>query len=533
MKAQHLILCLLMANYARAQLQVNGLLHIQAGAFISIVDMDLNASINITGSGELIMQGSASSNINTNANTIPRLNINKNTGNVSINGNTHIGELLHFANGNAIVHNDNLYLDSNAIITNANSSNHIKTLGAGNVLKQTNLALTNYQLPIGTATYFAPLIFTNTCACTNTVFGGRAIEGIHPNKLPSATDYINIYWPVFRSGTMASLNVNGTYDDPANIIGSENNFTGAMYNGSAWLSTGSSKDIALNNVGVTVNDNGELFAQNSFVLVNAKAFLMGPYTAAINKMTDGLRAGTNLIPLTDPYRSAPYSASFVHFNNPTTETANAAVFTNTDVNNAIVDWVFLELRNTTSGNAGANKVKTRSALIQRDGDIVDVDGISPVLFKDVPPGNYALAVRHRNHLGLCTDPAPVNMFALSSDVTSNPIIDFTTLTDAQLFGKADSNYFINKTSFKNVLWAGNASTNTRVSFSGGGNDKDKILSTLTNNPLNTTVTNVYHESDVNMNRNVRFTGGGNDKDFILNNALNSTISTIRNQTLPQ
>ena len=53
-------------------------------------------------------------------------------------------------------------------------------------------------------------------------------------------------------------------------------------------------------------------------------------------------------------------------------------------------------------------LQTRSALVQRDGDIVDIDGVSPVTFNNVASTNYTIAVRHRNHLGLSTNPATFN-----------------------------------------------------------------------------------------------------------------------------
>jgi hypothetical protein len=119
-------------------------------------------------------------------------------------------------------------------------------------------------------------------------------------------------------------------------------------------------------------------------------------------MSDALRAPTNLTPLSDLYRLAPYSTSFAHVNNADVEIANTSVFTNqTIADNNIVDWVFVEIRN---GALGSNKIKTRSALLQRNGDLVDVDSVSPLFFKDVLPGQYTIAIRHRNHLGLCTDP---------------------------------------------------------------------------------------------------------------------------------
>ena len=66
---------------------------------------------------------------------------------------------------------------------------------------------------------------------------------------------------------------------------------------------------------------------------------------------------------------------------------------------AIVDWVFLELRDK---NDYTDVVATRSALVQRDGDVVDLDGTSKVSFPDVAFDSYFLVVRHRNHLGVMT-----------------------------------------------------------------------------------------------------------------------------------
>jgi hypothetical protein len=519
---------------AHAQMQVNAPIFLEAGASIYIENMDLNTTADISGAGKVILSGNVTTAVNSTNNQLPSLTINKTSGSqININGNPEINGILDFTNGTAQLTASNLTLNNSATIQNASASKYIKTTGLGSVLKKTNTALSNFQLPIGTSTQFAPLGITNSCACTNAVLGGRVVNSAHPNKLASAVDYLNIYWPVTMSGTMSNARVTGTYNDPSNVVGNSANLSASFYSAGAWNVTNGNNNTASDSIGKAISTSGDLYGQGAFVYLNAKAMLMGPYSAATNRMADGLRTPTNLIPLADPYRTAPYNTSFIHVNNGTAETAAASVFAVTDPNNAIVDWVFLELRNTTTGNAGANKVKTRSALIQRAGDIVDVDGISPVVFRDVVPGNYAIAIRHRNHLGLCTDPAPVNLFQLTENPTGSALVDFTILTDAKLFGKADSNYFINKTSNKNVLWAGNANVNTRVSFNGGGNDKDKVLNSLGGNPTNTTVSNVYNESDVNMNRNVRFLGGGNDKDFILNNVLNLTATNIRNQALPQ
>ena len=77
---------------------------------------------------------------------------------------------------------------------------------------------------------------------------------------------------------------------------------------------------------------------------------------------------------------------------------NAAVL---DVasDDAIVDWVFMELR---SPIDSSGIVATRSCLVQRDGDVVDLDGFSPVLFPTVNGNFFYVALRHRNHLGAMT-----------------------------------------------------------------------------------------------------------------------------------
>ncbi len=147
---------------------------------------------------------------------------------------------------------------------------------------------------------------------------------------------------------------------------------------------------------------------SSGIQVNAKVFLEGPYNSGV--MNDGLRSG-NLIPITEPYTALN---NFTHTNGGN-ETVAANILT-TIGNNAIVDWVFLELRNATTN---ATVEHTRAALLQRDGDIVDVDGTSPVTFSQAMSGNYFVAVRHRNHLGIMTSTA----LNLTSTAT---MIDFTT-----------------------------------------------------------------------------------------------------------
>jgi hypothetical protein len=119
-------------------------------------------------------------------------------------------------------------------------------------------------------------------------------------------------------------------------------------------------------------------------------------------------------PKKDPYFTT-FNTNFTHVNNTIQDSTTATVLAATG-NNAIVDWVFLELRTGISGSTTV--VKTKAALLQADGDIVDMDGVSVVPFTNVPAGSYYVAVRHRNHLGFRTD-APIALTA------TTPAVNFT------------------------------------------------------------------------------------------------------------
>ncbi len=135
------------------------------------------------------------------------------------------------------------------------------------------------------------------------------------------------------------------------------------------------------------------------VKLSAKVFLEGPYfssasagTSVLGQMNDFLRQ-LNLIPLSQPYTTANGFSSVGTGSGAETTTPSVLAVTG---QNAIVDWVFLELRS--SANS-ATVLATRSALLQRDGDVVDLDGVSPVGFS-VSVGSYYVGIKHRNHLAI-------------------------------------------------------------------------------------------------------------------------------------
>ena len=114
--------------------------------------------------------------------------------------------------------------------------------------------------------------------------------------------------------------------------------------------------------------------------------------------------------------------------------------------NDAVDWIVVELRD---ANDSTVVVASRAGILQRDGDIVDIDGSSMLKMYGVADGNYYVAVRFRNHLGIMT----ANPIAFSSLGT----FDFTTANTVDIYGGA--NAFTEAADGSKLLYLGDANNN--------------------------------------------------------------------------
>lgn len=249
-----------------------------------------------------------------------------------------------------------------------------------------------------------------------------------------------------------------------------------------------------------------------FVAVAPRVVLDGPYNSGTGLMADALRAG-GLLPFLEPYSAMGYA----HAGDGGGETTTAAVLAVTG-SDAIVDWVVVELRSLFDP---ATVLATRSALLQRDGDVVNADGSSTVRFP-LSAGMFYVAVRHRNHLGAMTD----GNVALNTIPT---VVDFTSATTAT-FGVAARKSITGSFPVQ-ALWAGDVSFNKEVKYTGSGNDRDPILTTVGSTTPNNSVT-AYSTRDVNMNGQVKYAGSGNDRDPILVNVGSTTPNGARIEQLP-
>jgi hypothetical protein len=173
------------------------------------------------------------------------------------------------------------------------------------------------------------------------------------------------------------------------------------------VTTGANGSITFN-VGLSLNSFSQFaIFEGQGVRLAAKTLLQGAYNTTTGAM-DNYFAINNLLPTAQPY------SNFTHLGSGG-ETTTSAILTANNGNNSIVDWIFLELRNK---NNAATRLYTRVGLLQKDGDIVDMDGTSPISFSGAAADNYYIAIRHRNHLGFRT----LNAIALSNTPLS---INFT------------------------------------------------------------------------------------------------------------
>jgi hypothetical protein len=209
--------------------------------------------------------------------------------------------------------------------------------------------------------------------------------------------------------------------------------------GTTLSTANASLDFTIGELVVTTSSNGsntltQGFQQEKIVLrikLAPVVFLEGPLaTSGTTTMDDSLRSNS-LLPTTSPYADAI--------------TCEASVF-NTTGNDAIIDWIWITLRDK---NDRATVLASQSALLQADGDIVDIDGVSALKI-NLSSDSYYVAVNHRNHLGIISESAialntnsstSVNLSDSASSVFggTNSVVDMSNGLFAMVSGDFDEN----------------------------------------------------------------------------------------------
>ena len=416
---------------------------------------------------------------------------------------------------------NNLVLSATSAADNvAVTNSFIVTDGAGVVTKE-GLS-TAFKFPVGAAIDSQNDI---------TLAEGGTVDDISVRVLTDAYDA-----PVTQTEVMVDDVVSATWEITEAVIGGSDliaapswaaadetttfdntdaavfQFNGTDY--TALATTGAATTVdgisSVTNVGLVLNDTDYVIIGDSGLLrafLAAKIILQGPYQASQDLMRDQLRT-KSLIPLEEPYSDM---AAFTHVSGGGGETVDALEDFDYEADgDDIVDWVFLEIRDSADA-----VVSTRSALLQRDGDIIDIDGSnSAVSFEGITLDNYTIVVRHRNHL--CVKSSGI----VSMSPGTTAVYDFTSAVN-QAVGDQQEEL---ETGVYGV-YGGNANGESAVATAYKGirmtgpstiNDALALLNQL-GGIYTATQFDVYETEDLNLDGNVRMTGPStiNDALFLL------------------
>lgn len=387
----------------------------------------------------------------------------------------------------------------------------------------------------GTVTVSSLTNVTLTATSTSSSCGSQVITVVAPTNCgtPSCNDGdVGISYST-------SCNGNGSYNINYSVVSGT----------SVTSSTGSFVNLT-GSVTLTVTENGcspktiivtpPSCIVNNDVKLQLKVFLQGaffnPSGATDNLMRDDLRT-LGVLPTIEPY-SGMANSRFTKVADAGGQSIGAGVLTNSG-SDAIVDWVFVELRDASNPTT---ILKTRAALVQRDGDVVEAtDGLTPVTFSGAVGTSYYVSIKHRNHLGAMTA-SPILMTATGT------VVDFTTMTASQLWdsglvltdgslGSYNGSEEVIVGNGKMALWAGNTrNTDNKEKYSGTSPDPATVLSQVITYPANTGglynydyVTPVYMIGDINLDGKVKYAGTFSDTAFTLFNIINKYPNNFTNK----
>jgi hypothetical protein len=403
---------------------------IQPGATVT-VQGDVTSNVDILGTGKIILKGTANQNVNMGGFNVPNVEVD-NAANVTLTGAAKISGDLLFTNGDVLLGNNNLTIGSAGTITGATSTKYVVTNGTGKLAKAA-LGATAFTYPIGNSiTSYDPIAISN--AGTADEIGARSFANVLAGGTTGTAytkEVVNNSWDVTEATAGGSnLSLTTTWSTTDELTGFDrsragiSNYITTPVNNVGWdLTNAQTTAATMAGANYTYTRTGVsslgVFAVGTRpvltpLLVNPKIFLQGNYNSGTGVMSEALRLA-NVIPTTEPYSSA-LGGSLLSASNATRGSGGGETTTSSIVgsaasasNNSIVDWVLVQLHNT-----AGTVISQRAALLQRDGDVVDVDGISSLNMAGNLPGTYFVSVRHRNHLGVRS----ASSFALAKTTTT-------------------------------------------------------------------------------------------------------------------
>ena len=192
--------------------------------------------------------------------------------------------------------------------------------------------------------------------------------------------------------------------------------------------------------------------------------------------------------------------------------------------NAIVDWIYVELR-----DKNDNKViiATRSGLLQRDGDIVDIDGSSLLRFQGVNLDSFYVCVRHRTHLGVMSEKVSNGQF-IDFTLPETPTFNFGT----SLANGIDYTGLSQKATVKNgylALWAGDFNSDGQLKFTEPASDINILYgNVLFSSPeflINYDFALDYFRGDYNMDGKAKYSNPNDDRNYLQGQIIFHPLNT--------
>ena len=491
MKTKHTLLTgfalLSIPAAVQAQLHINGGdFHIAAGAVVAVRGDVTSNGTDITGDGTLLLNGTTAQNLGMNGGDIPVLDIN-NTANVTLISAARIEDGLTLTAGNVLLGNHNLIFDPSAAATGAAAGRALVTNGTGFVQKEDLATATAFTFPVAVAAgELTQAVLTNTSGAVRDYSvqvkdyaGSGATEG-------NVINGVNRTWQIFAdaaASTQVALQHNaGT--EGASFNRNDAFVTRQTAPGVWTLGAGEAAktplythDSVLSVPGVAdassyfSKSDDEFNSLNPAGQIAVKVFLQGPYVSGTGLMTNNIQAGTGgftscKLPTVDPYG----------LNTVYSDACNQA-----GPAGQVTDWVRADIY-TVVGNVETLQ-QSRALLLQRDGDVVDLDGGTPT-FRAQPGSVSRVVIRHRNHLAVSSQNLPT--------VTDGATISYNFTTslgqafnngnhNAQMRQNADGSY---------ALFTGDINSNGIINNA----DLGAMLSAL-----GATISDVYTPTDLNLN----------------------------------
>ncbi|MEL7249600.1 MAG: hypothetical protein AAFO03_14325 [Bacteroidota bacterium] len=415
----HIFLILLLASLGTAYTQTqivlsNGEVQVSGNTQIVLHNTQwINNATFTPGQSTVVMSGDAtdaqSAISGTTATTFYNLEMNKSANGAQLQQNVQVDNELIMTSGNLNLNGDTCTLGTaNGTLVNETEDSRVTGTTGGILRKTLDISAPNSENPgnIG-------IVFTS-----DQDFGSTLVERGHVAQSINGAESVQRYFQIAPTNNAALNTTVQLYYFDAELNDLEESELGAWRRDSAfWYNpTSTDSDEDANYVETANIDFFSTFTlANRAPQLQVRVLLQGPYDDGTANMNDDLRT-SNLIPTTEPYAALGYD----HPASGGSEKIAPAVLSTTG-SDAIVDWVFVELRDAANTN---NVLATRSALLQKDGDIVDLDGKSNLSFPDVLLTETPLiAIRHRNHLGIiATNASNLMDIPVMLDFSTNPAL---------------------------------------------------------------------------------------------------------------